>query len=178
MLISRTRMEASLESLIGQPMVDLGYSLVRIRIDNAGKGNIVQIMLERQDKAHISIDNCREASIRISKLLEENEITSLGEYTLEVSSPGIERPLTRKEDFSTYIGSEIRLSTIAPVNGRKRHMCMLHSTGDEEIQVVPMDSAAESAEITVRLDNISEAYLLNKLPMGKNKSHNKSKKPK
>lgn len=96
---------------------DLGFRLVRVRI-SAAAGATVQIMAERPDGA-MSIDDCERASTALSPVFDVEDIMSQA-YRLEVSSPGIDRPLVRQSDFERAIGHEARIEMAAAVNGRKR----------------------------------------------------------
>jgi len=96
---------------------DLGLRLVRVRI-SAAAGATVQIMAERPDGA-MSIDDCERASAALSPVFDVEDIMTQA-YRLEVSSPGIDRPLVRQSDFERAVGHEARIEMAAAVNGRKR----------------------------------------------------------
>ena len=96
---------------------DLGLRLVRVKISAAG-GTTVQIMAERPDGS-VSIDDCERASTALSPAFDVEDIMSQA-YRLEVSSPGIDRPLVRQSDFERAVGHEARVEMAEAVNGRKR----------------------------------------------------------
>jgi ribosome maturation factor RimP len=96
---------------------DLGYRLVRVKI-SSGSGATVQIMAERPDGT-MSIDDCERASQALSPVFDVEEPIAQA-YRLELSSPGIDRPLMRESDFTRAIGHEARVEMTAAINGRKR----------------------------------------------------------
>jgi ribosome maturation factor RimP len=115
-LIAKTAIDRRLAEIIGPVIEDLGFELVRIRLQG-GKTATLQIMADRPDGG-INVDDCADISTAVSAAgcrgpIEDN-------YHLEVSSPGIDRPLTRLKDFATFEGYEVRLETNQPIDGRKR----------------------------------------------------------
>jgi len=103
---------------IAEPVLrDFGFRLVRARI-SAAAGATVQVMAERPDGV-MTIDDCEQASIALSPVFDVEEIMSQP-WRLEVSSPGIDRPLVRRSDFERALGHEARIEMAAAVNGRKR----------------------------------------------------------
>jgi ribosome maturation factor RimP len=104
---------------IVRPIVaDLGYHLVRIRLTGDGAAPILQIMAERDD-GMLDIDDCETISHAVSPVLDVEDPIS-GEYALEVSSPGMARPLTRPIDFQRWVGEEAKIELQQPVEGQKR----------------------------------------------------------
>jgi len=103
---------------IAEPVLrDFGFRLVRVRI-SAAAGVTVQIMAERPDGV-MTIDDCEQASIALSPVFDVEEIMSQP-WRLEISSPGIDRPLVRESDFERAVGHEARIEMATAVNGRKR----------------------------------------------------------
>jgi ribosome maturation factor RimP len=96
---------------------DLGYRLVRVKI-SSGAGPTIQIMAERADGT-MSIEDCENVSVALSPVFDVEEPVAQA-YRLEISSPGIDRPLVRESDFARAIGHEARVEMAVPVNGRKR----------------------------------------------------------
>ena len=112
-----------LTALIAPEAEALGFDLVRVKLFG-GKGDLtLQVMAERPDTRQLTIDDCAELSRRISDRLDELEAAGrdpiTDEYRLEVSSPGIDRPLTRLKDFADWTGHEARIVLAAPIDGRK-----------------------------------------------------------
>ena len=96
---------------------DLGYRLVRVKI-SAAAGATIQIMAERPDGA-MSIEDCESVSLALSPVFDVEEPMAQA-YRLEISSPGIDRPLTRESDFARAVGHEARIEMAVAINGRKR----------------------------------------------------------
>src|ERR1700749_249623 len=108
---------SQLEPII-EPVVEAaGYELVRLRLIG-GKTKTLQIMAERPDGT-MNVEGCAELSRALSDFLDAEDPIE-GEYNLEVSSPGIDRPLTRLTDYARWAGHEAKLELLAPVDGRKR----------------------------------------------------------
>lgn len=96
----------------------MGYTIVVVRL-NDGKAKTLSIMAERKDEVMMSFDDCTEISRTVSALLDvEDPIESA--YSLEVMSPGIDRPLTRVADYTRFAGYEAKIETLLPMDGRKR----------------------------------------------------------
>lgn len=109
---------AKIEALVDPAIEAMGYSLVRVQY-TGGQRPTLQIMAERQDGVPMSVDDCAEISRAASALLDvEDPIKEA--YHLEVSSPGIDRPLTRKGDFTRFAGFEVRIDADRLIEGRKR----------------------------------------------------------
>jgi ribosome maturation factor RimP len=102
------------------PIVDeLGYELVRVQIQGGARHATLQVMAERRDRRAMVVEDCARLSRAISVLLDEADPID-GEYSLEVSSPGIDRPLMKRADYERFMGHEAKLEMTAPVDGRKR----------------------------------------------------------
>jgi ribosome maturation factor RimP len=118
---------------------DLGYRLVRVKISSAA-GATIQIMAERPDGA-MSIEDCERVSVALSPVFDVEEPMSQA-YRLEISSPGIDRPLVRESDFTRAVGHEARVEMAVAINGRKRFRGRL-----EAVAVGPDGPAARMALI-------------------------------
>lgn len=105
-------------ALIEKPLEDMGYDLVRVQL-SGGSRPVLQVMAERADGRAMTVDHCTEISHGLSALLDAEDPIA-GAYTLEVSSPGIDRPLTRPRDFERFAGFEARIETRGAVAGRRR----------------------------------------------------------
>ncbi len=137
---------------------DLGFRLVRVKI-SAGSPTILQIMAERPDGT-FTIDDCEAVSKALSPVLDlDDPIT--GEYRLEVSSPGIDRPLVRLSDLRRALGHEARIELAVPMDGRRRFRGILHGVEDERLIVRHMDSkASEPDMVAVPVKDIGDARLV------------------
>lgn len=130
--ICETGLAASLAALIEPVLEDLGFRLVRVTVSGRD-GKTVQIMAERPDGT-ITIDDCETISRQLSPLLDANELVS-GSYRLEVSSPGIDRPLVRLTDFEDWAGHEAKVELKEPVDGKKRYRGRLDGIEDGEVRM-------------------------------------------
>ncbi len=106
------------EELIAPSLEALGFELVRVRFGGPGRPTL-QIMIERQDREALTVDDCASASKAISALLDVEDPIG-GAYNLEISSPGLDRPLTRIGDFERFAGFEAKIEVTVSVDGRKR----------------------------------------------------------
>ncbi len=116
-LTSEGRAE-TIESLVRAPLEAEGFDIVRV-IFSGDQRPKLQIMVERQDGQGVNVDDCALASRLVSTVLDVEDPVS-GSYVLEVSSPGIDRPLTRLRDFERFAGFEARVELRVPVDGRRR----------------------------------------------------------
>ena len=111
-------LERRIAETIEPSLEGMGYELVRVLMQGRQRP-VLQIMAERKDGAAMTVEDCADISRQISALLDVDDPIE-GAYSLEVSSPGIDRPLTRPKDYETYAGFEAKLETSEPVEGRKR----------------------------------------------------------
>ena len=133
-------------------MEDMGFELVRVRL-MGGKSKTLQIMAERPDGG-IEVDECADISTAVSAVLDvEDPITDA--YALEVSSPGIDRPLTRLKHFEEYEGYDAKLETSELIGGRKRFKGVLAGVEDDEVLI-----NVEEGTIGLKFDWLSEAKLI------------------
>lgn len=131
----------------------MGYRVVRIAFIGA-RGATLQIMAERDDEAAMAVEDCAEISRTVSALLDVADPIA-GAYTLEVSSPGIDRPLVRPEDYERFAGFEAKVELSRPLDGRKRfHGRILGRTG------AGARLLAETGEVMLPFDAIARAKLL------------------
>jgi ribosome maturation factor RimP len=105
-----------IEDIVAPTIVGMGYELVRIAM---GRGGTLQIMVEPSDGRSMDVEACATLSRALSALLDVEDPIS-GSYTLEVSSPGIDRPLTREKDYVRWTGHVARVETAQPIDGRRR----------------------------------------------------------
>ena len=116
-LIAKSSLDKRLAEIVGPVIEDMGFELVRIRL-MGGKTATLQIMAERPEGG-IEVDECADISTAVSAVLDVED-PIIDAYTLEVSSPGIDRPLTRLKDFETFEGYEVKIETAEMIDGRKR----------------------------------------------------------
>ncbi|MEQ1614647.1 MAG: ribosome maturation factor RimP [Hyphomicrobiaceae bacterium] len=130
--IHESGLAAGIATLIEPALVDLGFRLVRVQI--SGKEDLtLQIMAERPDGT-MSVGDCELVSRQLSPVLDAYDPLP-GAYRLEVSSPGIDRPLVRPSDFEDWSGFEARIELNQPVNGRKRFRGILDGFENNEVRI-------------------------------------------
>ena len=123
-----------------------GYAIVRLRLmGGSAKGRTLQIMAERPEDGDMGIDDCTRLSRAVSEVMDAADPVS-GEYRLEVSSPGIDRPLTRIEDFDTYEGYEAKIELDRLAEGRKRFKGVVAGVDGDNVGV-DLEGEAETAMI-------------------------------
>lgn len=146
---------AALTTLIEPEAKALGLSLVRVKMLGGTSDPTLQVMAERPDTRQLSIDDCAALSRRISAVFDEVDPIA-DAYRLEVSSPGIDRPLTRLADYSDWAGHEARISLAEPKDGRKQLTGNLAGVEDQTITV----DMGKHGRMTVEFAEISHAKLL------------------
>jgi ribosome maturation factor RimP len=144
---------------IAEPVLEgLGLRLVRVRVSSAA-GCTVQVMAERPDGS-MSIEDCELASRTVSPALDVADPVERA-YRLEISSPGIDRPLVRKSDFDRYAGHEVKIEMEVPVEGRKRFRGILNGTEGGAAKLHRDDAAeGEAADVLLPIENMNDAKLV------------------
>jgi ribosome maturation factor RimP len=155
-LTRESGLAARIAHIVEPIAADLGLELVRVKISGTN-GMTVQIMAERPDGT-MRIEDCEVLSRNISPVLDVEDPIGR-EYRLEVSSPGIDRPLTRAKDFELWAGHEAKLEMEQAVNGRKRFRGVLLGVKDGAAGMRLLD-AAEPNEVWLPLEDIGEAKLV------------------
>ena len=131
-LVAITASETKIAAIVGPEIAKMGYELVRVRI-SGGQHMSLQIMAERK-QGGMEIDDCANVSKAISAILDlEDPISDA--YTLEVSSPGINRPLTRLIDFETWQGHIAKIELVEPLNGQKRFKGIIDKVNGSSISI-------------------------------------------
>ena len=125
---------AALERLIGPAVEAEGLALVRVKMLGGRSDPTLQIMAEDPRTRQLTLDDCARLSRRLSDLLDERDPID-GSYRLEVSSPGIDRPLTRLADYDDWKGHEARIALAEPLNGRKQFTGALAGTEGETVLI-------------------------------------------
>lgn len=144
--------------LIAPVAADINFEIVRIRF-GLQDGQTLQIMAERPDGSMVVAD-CEELSRTFSALLDVEDPIK-GEYNLEISSPGIDRPLTRPKDFVRWAGFEAKLELSEPIDGRKRFRGLVQGFEDGEVLLeVELEGFSQPQVIGLPFDKVSEAKLV------------------
>jgi ribosome maturation factor RimP len=139
--------------LIEPSLEAMGYRLVRVAV-TSGRRATLQIMAEHLDDAPMTVDDCAEISRSVSAILDVADPIA-GAYLLEVSSPGIDRPLVRAEDYDRFSGFEARIELARPLAGRKRFRGRLLGTAGPDVRI-----ATEAGELLLPLAEVSRAKLV------------------
>jgi ribosome maturation factor RimP len=144
---------------VAEPVIEqLGYRLVRAKV-SAADGCTVQIMAERPDGS-MTVEDCETVSRTLSPVLEVADLIDRA-YRLEVSSPGIDRPLVRKSDFDRYAGHLVRIEMEVPVNGRKRFRGELTGTEGDAARLRRDDAGeGEEADVLLPINEMGDAKLV------------------
>lgn len=127
----KTQEDIGLVELLDPVAESVGYEIVRLRLMGGAEQRRLQIMAERPD-GDMNVEDCARLSRAISEIMDAADPIA-GEYTLEVSSPGVDRPLTRLKDFDTYAGLEIRIELDRVAEGRKRFKGELAGVEDGQV---------------------------------------------
>lgn len=147
-----------IEELIAPSLAHHGYDIVRIQIGGL-KRRVLQIMIERQDGVNITVDDCSIVSRMTSVLLDQHDPIE-GQYVLEVSSPGLDRPLVKQKDYQRFVGSDIVLKTHIVIEGRKKFQGLLESVNDEGIVLyLGQDRDGSDVRVSVSFADIHSAKL-------------------
>ena len=160
-LIAENGTAARVAALAEPILAGLGYRLVRVRVSGAD-GCTVQVMAEKPDGTML-IEDCEAASRALSPVLDTADPIDRA-YRLEISSPGIDRPLVRRSDFERYAGHVVKVELERPLDGRKRFRGVLAGVDGAAARIRNEDAkgtaSAEPAEFLLPIDDMAEAKLV------------------
>ena len=156
-LIAKSAIDRRLAEIITPEIEALGFELVRVRL-MSGKETTLQIMADRPDGG-IEVDDCAQISNAVSAVLDVED-PILDTYTLEVGSPGIDRPLTRLKDFDMFEGYEAKVETSELIDGRRRFKGVLAGVEDDEVLINVAGAEGETVTIGLKFDWLSDAKLV------------------
>ena len=142
-----------MESLIGPSLTDMGFDIVRVMLSGDKRAKL-QVMVERLDGTGMTADDCASISRAVEAILDVSDAIA-GAYALEVSSPGIDRPLTRSADFERFAGFEAKLETTVPFEGRRRWIGRLLGLEGETVRI-----ETEEGEVALPCAAIAKAKLV------------------
>lgn len=156
--IKETGLEARVSAIVEPVANSLGFSLVRVKITQEN-GMTLQIMAE-DENSRFTIVNCETLSKDLSPVLDVEDPIDR-EYHLEVSSPGIDRPLVRQRDFAAYVGHDAKIELNDMINGRKRFRGLIKAVDDEAVTITLPDApAGTDPDHRLLLATIGEAKLV------------------
>ncbi len=145
------RESAELRKLLEPAVTALGFDLVGVEYLQ-GKQGLLRVYIDHPDG--VSVDDCQAASYQISGVLDVEDPIG-GQYSLEVSSPGLDRPLFREQDFARFAGHQVDLRLLAPVEGRRKFKGVLGGLRDGRVVIQMNDE-----ELVVAVDEIDRARLV------------------
>ncbi len=151
-LIAKTAIDRRLADIVGPVIEGMGFELVRIRL-MGGKTRTLQIMADKADGG-IDVDDCGQISTAVSLVLDVEDPVEEN-YILEVSSPGIDRPLTRLKDFDVWQGWEARIETTELIDGRRRFKGTLAGVEGDEVLI-----EIEEGTVGLKFEWLSDAKLI------------------
>ena len=151
-LIAKTAIDRRLADIVGPVIEGMGFELVRIRL-MGGKTRTLQIMADKADGG-IDVDDCGAISTAVSLVLDVEDPVE-DNYILEVSSPGIDRPLTRLKDFDVWQGWEARIETTELIDGRRRFKGTLAGVEGDEVLI-----EIEEGTVGLKFEWLSDAKLI------------------
>jgi ribosome maturation factor RimP len=155
-LIAKTAIDRRLAEIVTPPIEGMGFELVRVRL-MGGQTKTLQIMADRPEGG-IDVADCARISTAVSATLDvEDPIEDA--YHLEVSSPGIDRPLTRLKDFDAWEGYEARIETADQIDGRKRFKGILRGTEGDEV-LIEIENEGAAVTIGLKFDWLADAKLI------------------
>ena len=146
-----------LTELVASAVEPLGYELLGVEYLAQGRHSVLRIYID--SPAGINLDDCERASRQVSAVLDVDDPIK-GQYTLEMSSPGLDRPLFTAEHFTQFIGHEVKLRLHSPLEGQRRFKALIKGVEDD---VIHLTSSETGEEWQISLDNIEKANLLPKL---------------
>ena len=141
------------QALVTPSIEALGFHVVQVKLMDTHKSRMLQVMAERPDGS-MGVEDCATISKQLSALLDVEDIIS-GEYRLEVSSPGIDRPLVKRSDYEKYAGHSAKIETVLPIKGRKRFTGVIQSVDGDEITL-----KVDNADVLIPLADVQAAKLV------------------
>lgn len=148
----KLRIDPRLRALLEPTINMLGCELVAIEYFSQGSGQVLRVYIDKE--SGITVDDCERVSHQISGVLDVEDAIE-GRYVLEVSSPGLDRPLSEARDFERFSGREVRLRTDAPINGQRNFKGLLRGLRSGEV-ILDMDGQ----EVALPLDRVEKARLV------------------
>ena len=143
----------AVRALIAPSLADIGYEVVRVMTIGA-EHTTLQIMAERLDEDKMTVEDCASISRTVSAIFDVED-PIIGAYTLEVSSPGLDRPLVRKKDFERYSGLEAKIELHQALNGQRRYRGVLAGYADGVVTIV-----TENGATNLPFEEIDKAKLI------------------
>lgn len=144
--------EKELASLLAPLVEDLGYEYVGMEYQRQKDSALLRVYIDTPDG--VDLDDCERVSREAAALLDVEDPVK-GHYTLEISSPGLDRPLFTPEQYQRFVGEQVTLTTFAPVDGRRRFKGPLRAAGPEQVEI-----EQDGVLVTLEMGNIAKARLV------------------
>lgn len=154
-------LESQVQELLIPPLEDLGLSIVRVFIHGSQR-KTVEIMIERLDHQPVKVDDCVRASRESAAFLDVEDLIK-GAYVLEVTSPGLDRPLTKAADFKRFIGSEVKVEVYTPQDNQRKFIGVVSQADGEGIILSVKEEGKEQKELSFKYSDIKKAKLVPQL---------------
>ena len=160
-IVRESGIDARIAMIVEPVLRGMEFRLVRVRLSGQN-GLTLQIMAERDDGT-MTVEDCEEVSRAVSPALDVDDPIEKA-YHLEVSSPGIDRPLVRRSDFERYVGHLVKIEMAAPHDGRKRFRGTIHGLEGNSVRIVRDDAGdhkgAQDADVLIPIEDIAVANLV------------------
>jgi len=162
-MLAEDTIEMKIVELLSSSVLAMGYEIVRVKMQGSGGAKSLQIMIDRADGKLIAVEDCEKVSAHVSALLDvEDPIADA--YNLEVSSPGVDRPLTRRKDFTRYAGFEMKLESKGQIEGQAKFRGKLVGLDGEDVvmdlNIVDMANPEKPKRVKIDFNNIRNAKLV------------------
>jgi ribosome maturation factor RimP len=154
---SVTTLTNRIEQFLQPALAALGFQIVRVLLSGR-KRPCLQVMIERMDLTPLTMENCVQASREISLLLDAEDPID-GPYRLEVTSPGLDRPLIKATDYQRFIGEKIKIQTVSPIEGRRNFTGVLIHADTEACELHVDRENTEQQVVRLVYTNIAQARL-------------------
>ena len=156
-LVAETGLGSRVAAIVAPVLLELGFRLVRVKVSGL-EGCTVQIMAERADGT-MAIEECEVVSRALSPVLDTTDPIDRA-YRLEISSPGLDRPLARRSDFERHIGEVVKVELAVAFEGRRRFRGVLAGVEGDAARLRIEDDADDAAEVLLRFDDMADAKLV------------------
>jgi ribosome maturation factor RimP len=156
-LVAETGLGSRVAAIVAPVLLELGFRLVRVKVSGL-EGCTVQIMAERADGT-MAIEECEVVSRALSPVLDTTDPIDRA-YRLEISSPGLDRPLARRSDFERHIGEVVKVELAVAFEGRRRFRGVLAGVEGDAARLRVEDGSEGTADVLLRFDDMADAKLV------------------
>lgn len=162
-MLAEDSTELKVLEILSPSVESMGYEIVRIKLNGSGAAKALQVMIDRVDGKSIVVEDCEKVSKHVSALLDvEDPIQEA--YNLEISSPGVDRPLTRLKDFVKFAGFDVKLETRAKIDGQAKFRGKIAGCeGDEvllDLNIIDMANPSSPKKVRIKFNDIRTAKLV------------------